>query len=85
MKGFVNEHTIWRVVDSHWVNIARTFKNLDGSANHTLLNGTLADYLWLIGLDIPEYITYCLAETDEYKLKFRHYGANINIYLSPNK
>ena len=83
MKGFLTEKTIWRIVDSHWINIERIFINAKHEESHELYSGVLADYLWLIGFDIPDCIQYCLAENDEYKLKFRKHGGLITIFINP--
>lgn len=83
MKNFKQEVTKWRCVDSHWVNIEREFTASDGTINKTLLNGTLADYMFIIGMDIPDYINYCLAEVSDVSMKFRKFGGTITIYLQP--
>lgn len=83
MRGFETEHTIWRVVDSHWVNVSREFVLNKSVRNTDLYDGVLADYLWLIGFDIPETITYCLAENSDTHMKFRKYGGNIDIFVRP--
>lgn len=68
------EHTIWRVVDSHWRCI-----------NNTAIDCCLADYLWYYGFNIPEAITYCLADNGRFTLKFRHDGGCISCYINPSK
>lgn len=41
----------------------------------------LSDFLADYGFDIPESITYCLAENDKYSLKYRVYGGTITCYI----
>lgn len=61
----------WREIDSIWRCI------------NVQMDMTLADFLWLHGFDIPESITYCIAENDYYWLKFRHSGGLIDIFIKP--
>ena len=64
-------HTQWRVVDSHWRCI-----------NVPDLDLVLCEFLNHFGFDVPECITYCLAESFQgYALKYRHFGGTINIYI----
>lgn len=65
--------TIWRCIDSHWQCI-----------NRPEVSECLSDYLWVHGFDIPPYITYCLAENDQYTLKYRVYGGQISLFINPN-
>lgn len=83
MKGFETEHTIWRIVDNHWVNVSREFVLNKNVRNTDLFSGVLADYLWMIGFDIPETIMYCIAENSDTYMKFRRYGGNIDIFIRP--
>lgn len=85
MNTFKVEQTVWKLVDSHWVNVERNFTDNDGNVSHTLIDGTLADYLWLAGYDIPDTISYCLArnEQKQTELKFRVFGGHITVFLSP--
>lgn len=85
MKNFICEKTEWRIVDGHWINVYRDFQINNIEHNSTLYDGCLADYLWLVGFDIPETINYCLAENSEYTLKFRKFGGKITVYLRPFK
>lgn len=85
MKG-VYEETLWRVVDSHWTCIERTcrIEGLKGES-HVLPAYCLAQYLWLLGFNIPDTIEYCLARNKDCKLKYRNNGGTIHIFVSPNK
>lgn len=81
MTSNIVEKTIWQLVDSHWTCINREY-NCDGNEIKQADYGlTLAEYLWLRGFDIPETITYCLAKTERYELKYRVYGGQIIVYL----
>ena len=74
--------TIWTIIDSHWCNIQRCYS--DDCQSLPLFNGFLSDYLWSLGFDIPESITYCLAENKSYCIKFRQFGSKIHLYVRPN-
>lgn len=76
----MTEKTFWRVIDSNWRNIERTFISDDHEESHRLYSGTLADYLFTLNMDIPDYISYCLAENELCKIKFRHSGGQIEIF-----
>lgn len=76
----MTEKTIWRVIDSHWRNIARSFISDNGEEFSQLYPISLADYLYSLNMDIPEYVTYCLAENSLCKIKFRHHGGQIEIF-----
>lgn len=65
-------HSLWRVIDDHWVCVT-----------DSEIHECLADFLWNHGFDIPECITYCLAENERYKLKFRHSGGLISVFIVP--
>lgn len=66
-------HSLWRIVDDHWLCV-----------NDSDIKDTLSHYLWIHGFDIPADITYCLAENERYKLKFRQSGGLISVFISPN-
>ena len=85
MSNFITEKTQWRIIDDHWTNVYRDFHQDKNVHSSTLYNGVLADYLWLVGFDIPDSINYCLAENSEYELKFRKLGGMITIFLRPRK
>lgn len=85
MKGFVIEKTIWRVINGKCVNIERYFE-LDERHVHTdVCKCDLAHYLSNLGFDIPSEISYCVASTDEYRLKYRVENCNTYVYITPNK
>lgn len=42
-----------------------------------------ADICMFFGIDIPDYITYALIETCEFKIKFRQFGGHLTIYYNP--
>lgn len=81
-KGNFTEHTKWRVADSHWTCIYRSLVT-NKEVTCTEYCSNLVDYLWMLGFDIPESITYCLAQNDNYKLKYRVAGGLIDIFVSP--
>lgn len=36
----------------------------------------------ILEVDIPDYISYCLIKTDNYKIKYRAFGNTRNIYIT---
>ena len=71
----VTIHTIWRAVDSAFRCVCcEGGERPDSSV-------TLARYLLDYGFDIPETITYCLAENETFSLKYRVFGANIDVFI----
>lgn len=63
-------HTIWRVIDSHWTCISEA------------MPFTFIEYLGKYGFgDLPDTINYCLAESRDYTLKFRHTGGKIEVFI----
>lgn len=85
MKNFFLEETKWRLIDDHWKCVSRFyFESVMSEPITTEYVGTLADYLWILGFDIPDKITFCLAEDRDYKIKFIHTDGLINVYLKPN-
>lgn len=76
----MTEKTIWRVIDSHWRNIERVFVSDDNETSTQVYSGTLADYFYSINMDIPDYVSYCLAQNNLCKIKFRQSGGQIEIF-----
>lgn len=76
----MTEKTFWRLIDSHWRNIERTFIDDNNEVSHKPYSGTLADYFFSINMDIPDYITYCLASNELCSIKFRQSGGQIEIF-----
>lgn len=66
-------HSLWRVIDDHWICV-----------NDSEIHECLAEYLLNHGFDIPDCITYCLAENERFKLKFRQSGGLISVFISSN-
>lgn len=64
-------HTTWRLVGGRWLCV-------DGFGKSDLL---LCDYLAGFGISIPDYVRYCLIETDAACIKFRQTGNFINVYV----
>lgn len=81
MTTNITENTKWRVIDSHWRCVYRKYIQDNIEVEMDEYCQTLADYLWMIGFDIPESIKYCIAENDRYWLKFRHSGGVIDIFV----
>lgn len=78
------EHTIWRVVDSHWVcNLAELVSGRTTTPFNTGCR-LLCDYLYHLGFDIPDCIDYCLATNLVWRLKFRRFGNSIHLYVTKN-
>lgn len=81
MTTNITENTKWRVIDSHWCCVYRKYIQDNTEVEMTEYCKTLADYLWMIGFDIPESIKYCIAENGRYWLKFRRAGGVIDIFV----
>lgn len=43
---------------------------------------SFADLLNILNIEIPDYITYCLISTDDFRLKFRQYGNKLHVFLT---
>lgn len=77
-RSLATFETRWRLVDSHW-------RCIEGNDPILTQNMWLADYLWHYGFNIPEQITYCLAESSylpETSLKYRVFGGTIHIFIN---
>lgn len=57
---------------------------MDGSIIKENCSCCLAEYLWLLGFDIPETITYCVANTTDVKITYRVLGGAIFVKAVPN-
>lgn len=76
------EFTQWRIVDSHWINTLHEFRDNGKVSSLPCFDGTLADYFFLIGIDIPDYVNYCLGHTANFSFKFRHSGNLIELFIN---
>lgn len=78
-------YTRWRVVDSHWRCVEQSVTLQDGTSCPFTPAGMpcLAEYLLDYGFKIPGCITYCLAENDRFRIKYRVHGGSVNLYINP--
>lgn len=86
MLNFITTiYTRWRVVDSHWRCVEQSVTLQDGTQCPFTPAGMpcLAEYLLDYGFKIPECITYCLAENDCFRIKYRVHGGSVNLYINP--
>lgn len=72
----MNNHLLFKCTypDANWICIDADILDFIGIS--------LVEYFDIRGIDIPDYIHYCLIDKDSWKIKFREYGGAINIYES---
>lgn len=68
-------HTVWHLVGGSWL-------CFDGLGKSDFFNNILlSDYLAGFGISIPDYVRYCIIETDAVCVKFRQTGNLIHVYV----